>query len=64
MKFTLSGEMINVLVERTVDLEDGRETAALTAAAMVVNEGEGGRNREKLYWLYIWDGRNVQVNEE
>lgn len=50
MKFTLSGEMINVLVERAVDLEDGRETAALTAAAMVVNEGEGGRKREKLYW--------------
>lgn len=28
--------MTEALVEREVDLEDGRDTAALTAAAMVV----------------------------
>lgn len=35
-KATLSGEMMEVLVGREVDLDEGNETAAVTAVAMVV----------------------------
>lgn len=44
MKLIPSGEKTLVLAEREVDLEDGRDTAALTAAAMVVMLNE---NKEK-----------------
>lgn len=41
MKGILSGKMIEVLVGRVVDLEEGNETAAVTAVAMFVDcEGE------------------------
>lgn len=35
VKLSLSVDMKDVLVEREVELEDGRETAALTAVAIV-----------------------------
>ena len=46
LKLTLSGKMIEVLLGREEDLEDGREIAALTAAAMVVILRKGSE-REK-----------------
>lgn len=36
MRVILSGEIKEVLVGREEDLEEGKETAAVTAAAMVV----------------------------
>lgn len=36
MKDILSGEIIEVLEGREADLEDGKETVAVTAVAMVV----------------------------
>lgn len=36
LRLILSGEMMEVLAEREVVLEEGRETAAVTAVAIVV----------------------------
>lgn len=60
LKAILSGATIEVLEEREVDLEEGKETAAVTAAAMAVmlkqkgrsllvmeKQGEGSR----IFWL-------------
>ena len=41
LRLILSGEMMEVLDEREEVLEEGRETAALTAVAMVVSPNEG-----------------------
>ena len=43
----LSGEMMDVLEEREVDLVEGNETAAVTAAAMSVLMQK--KQRERLY---------------
>lgn len=40
LKDTLSGEIIEVLEDREADLEDGMETVAVTAVAMVVMQME------------------------
>ena len=40
LKVTLSGEIIEVLEDREADLEDGKETVAVTAVAMVVMQME------------------------
>ena len=41
LRLILSGEMMEVLAEREVVLEEGRETAAVTAVAMVVRLSKG-----------------------
>lgn len=41
LRLILSGEMMEVLAEREVVLEEGRETAAVTAVAMVVRLNKG-----------------------
>lgn len=42
-----AGEMIEVRVGRVVDLDEGNETAAVTAAAMVDDAEEDGQRETK-----------------
>ena len=68
-KETRSWETRDVLVEIAVDLEDERETTALTAAAMVIEENEEGRvqrEMEDIVWvkkdICELDGGNLKAN--